>query len=86
MGFINAVKSIDPRKVFLVIIAFIPYVDTEIIGVIPILRDLLPVDSIPVLDLSWTERLRLAILIVIPYLDGEILELIGVDIKTLYRD
>jgi len=76
MGYIETGRSIQWHRVWWVIIAFIPYVDNEIIGIIPGLRDALPVEPIYVLDKSKTELLRLLVLIVIPILDGEIIRLL----------
>lgn len=87
MGFKDAIGGIDWGTVGLIIIAFIPYVDSETIGVVPGLRDLFPfVEPIPVTDLSWTERLRLGVLILIPVVDGEILQILGVEIEDVYSD
>lgn len=87
MTFWNGVRRIDWGKVFLAVIAFIPYVDTEILGILPVVRDLAPeVEPIYLTRLSWTEILRLSILIVIPYVDGEILQLVGVDVREVISD
>jgi hypothetical protein len=87
MGVLDALRAIDPRRAWLIVIAFIPYVDQETLGVIPGLRDLIPfVDPIYVTELDWSERARLLGFIVVPYVDGEILELLGVDMMTLIED
>ena len=86
MGFLDVVRQINWRTVWNIVIAFIPYVDAEILGIIPVLREILPVTPIRVLELSWTERGRLLVLIVIPIVDGEILELLGVDIRDVIAD
>lgn len=76
MAFIDTVKDIDFGTIWLIVIGFIPYVDSETLGVVPILRDIIPfVEPIYILDLSWTERGRLGFLIVVPVLDGEWIEL-----------
>jgi len=87
MAFVDIVRSINWRTVTLIILAIIPYVDQETVGPIPVLRDIIPgIDPIYVLDLTWTERGRLLVLIVIPYVDGEILELLGADINEVIAD
>lgn len=86
MAFLDIVREFDGRAAFSIVIAFIPYVDAEILGVIPGLRDILPVDPIYTTDLSWTERARLAVLMLIPYVDGEILELLGIDVNQVISD
>lgn len=88
MGFVNGIRSLEPRRIWLLIIAVIPYVDQEILGVIPIVRDIVPgVDPIYwYADLDWSERVRLAVLMVLPYVDGEVIELLGGNIENWYRD
>jgi|GEM_PF-3234519 len=88
MGYAETVKSINWKTVFFLAIAVIPYVDSETMGVVPVLRDLVPfVEPVYTLQLSWTERLRLAVLLVIPYVDGEIIELLtGMDVNEVIAD
>lgn len=86
MGFIDAVRSLTFSRVFSTIMIVLPVLDQEVLGAIPILRDHLPVPTIPVLDLSWTERARWVVLLVIPYVDGEIIELLtGMDAEDVIR-
>jgi len=87
MGFIDAIRRVDTNTIGLLIFAVIPYVDTDIAGVIPFVRDVIPwVEPIYWLDLSWTERGRLAILWVIPYVDGEVFQLLGLDVNEVIAD
>lgn len=87
MTFLDALRSIDRRTVWLVVLAVLPYVDQETLGVIPFLRDVVPgVDPIYTLQLDWSERGRLLVFILVPVLDGEILELLGVDLQEAISD
>lgn len=87
MGFIDTIKDFRWDQAFLIVIAFIPYVDTEIIGIIPGLRDILPVENIHITRKSRTELLRLVVLIIIPILDGEIIQLLtGRDVNEVIAD
>jgi hypothetical protein len=87
MGFLESIRKIDRETVVLVIYALIPYVDTEIMGSIPLVRDVMPfVEPIYLSTLSWSELLRLGVLVVIPYVDGEVLELFGLDVREVIRD
>lgn len=87
MGFIDAARSISWKRVWYVILALIPYVDLETIGVVPLLRDITPyVDPIYVTKLSWTERGRLVALILVPVVDGEVLALFGIELEEVISD
>lgn len=87
MGYIDTLRHIDWTQVFLVIIVFIPYVDTEIIGVIPGLRDALPVETIHLTRKSWTERGRWLILVIVPVIDGELIRLLtDYDVNDVIAD
>lgn len=89
MGFIDSIRAINIRTVALFVLAVLPYVDQETLGLIPFVRDILPgVTPIPFFSLSWTERARLAVFIVVPYLfDGETWELLtGRNIMEIISD
>lgn len=88
MGFLDAVRSIQWQTIWLIIIGFIPYVDQETIGVVPILRDIVPfAEPIYLLELSWTERGRLVVLILVPIVDGEWIQLFtGMTVPEVISD
>jgi hypothetical protein len=87
MAFIDTVRSIDWQQVFLILIAFVPYLDSETIGVVPLVRDIAPVEPIYVTEKSGTELLRLVALILAPLVDGEIIQLLtGRDVNEVIAD
>lgn len=88
MSYIQTIKRFRWDRALLIVIAFIPYVDSEILGVIPLLRDVLPgIDPIYVTRKSWTELARLILLIVVPVIDGEIIKLLtGQDVNQVIAD
>jgi len=87
MAFIEALRRINLNTIALFIFALIPYLDTDIVGVIPVLRDVLPwVEPIYYWELSWTERGRLAILWIVPYVDGEVFQLLGLEVNEVISD
>jgi hypothetical protein len=77
VGFVETARSIEVRRIVLAALFLIPYLDTEVLAAIPGVRQLPGVDAVYWLELSWTERGRLVLLIVVPYaLDGELIELL----------
>lgn len=88
MSYVDTLSNFRWDRLWLVILGLIPYLDLEVLGVIPIIRDLVPeVDPIYVLDLSWMERLRLLVLIAIPYVDGEWIKLFfDTDVNEVIAD
>lgn len=76
MGFIETIRSLTFERVFVAVMILLPVLDQEVLGAIPYLRDRLPVPTIPLLSLSWVERGRWVVLLLVPYLDGEIIELL----------
>lgn len=87
MGVIDGLRETNYVRLAWTILIFVPYIDKEIAGAIPIVRDIVPgTPEFRWLEMSWTERLRLAIFIVAPVLDGELVELGGVDLETWVYD
>lgn len=77
MGFLDTVQAIKLRRIILAVLFLIPYLDTEVLAAIPLVRELPGVDAVYWLELTWTERGRLILLIAVPYvLDGELIELL----------
>ena len=88
MSYVETLRGFRWETAWLVVMGFIPYFDLETVGVVPVLRDVVPyVDPIHVLDLSWTERTRLGLLIVVPIIDGEWIKLFfGADVNEVISD
>jgi len=87
MGFIDSLKQFDWVGFIWALLILIPYVDKEVVALIPGLRQVTPgVRPIYVLDLSWSERGRLLALLLVPYVDGELIELGGVEIEDVIAD
>lgn len=76
MAFLDAIRGLSFDRVFVAVMILLPVLDQEVLGAIPILRDRLPVPTIPLTRLSWVERARWVVLVLIPYADGEIIELL----------
>lgn len=87
MGVIDGLQRTDWARVLWTLLILVPVIDKEVFASIPGLRAITPgVEPFYWLDLSWTERARLVALIAVPYVDGEILELGGVDMHVWVED
>lgn len=87
MGFVDGLRRTDWVRVVWTILILVPYIDKEILASIPGVRAITPgVEPFYWLELSWTERLRLGAVIVVPVVDGEVLELGGVDLHDWIED
>lgn len=87
MGLLDGLRKTDWVRVVWTILILIPFVDKEVFASIPILREITPgTPEFYWLEMNWSERIRLIFLIVVPYVDGEVLELGGVDLETWVMD
>lgn len=93
MAFVDVIRNLKwrviARNAVVAVLIFVPYLDQETLGVIPVVRDLLPVPSIYLTRLSWRGRARWVILVLLPYVDGEIISFFTggeVTAKTIVED